>query len=52
MYLIISHDVDWSRRGPDIKHILARRNRFDEEIIRLVLERDQPVLWCTRLDGD
>lgn len=38
IYLLVSHDVDWSRRGPSIEHILARRDRFSEEVIRRVLE--------------
>jgi peptidoglycan/xylan/chitin deacetylase (PgdA/CDA1 family) len=34
MYIFMSHDVDWPRSGPGIEHILARRERFDEAIIR------------------
>ncbi len=38
MFLFISHDVDWGRRGPGTEHILARRDRFDDEVIKRVLE--------------
>mgnify|MGYP001443900992 CR=1 FL=1 len=31
-YIFLSHDVDWRRQGPSIKHILARKDRFDSEI--------------------
>jgi len=31
-YIFLSHDVDWRRQGPPIKHVLARKDRFDEEI--------------------
>ena len=30
--VFLSHDVDWSRRGPGLDHVLARRDRFDEEL--------------------
>jgi hypothetical protein len=36
--VFLSHDVDWSRRGPALDHVLARRDRFDEEILRRALE--------------
>jgi hypothetical protein len=36
--VFLSHDVDWSRRGPGVDHVLARRDRFDEEILRRALE--------------
>jgi peptidoglycan/xylan/chitin deacetylase (PgdA/CDA1 family) len=32
-YVFLSHDVDWSFQGPGRDHILARRDRFDEETI-------------------
>jgi len=38
MLVIITHDVDWSRRGPGIDHILKRVNRFDPKVVRKVLE--------------
>jgi peptidoglycan/xylan/chitin deacetylase (PgdA/CDA1 family) len=34
--LFLSHDVDWPRSGPGREHILARRNRFDSEIVKRV----------------
>ncbi len=33
-YVFLSHDVDWSFQGPGRNHILARRDRFDQETIR------------------
>lgn len=33
----MTHDVDWPLKGPGIPHILARRNRFDEEVLRKVV---------------
>ena len=36
--LIVTHDVDWPRNGPGISHILARRDRFDPEVIRRVID--------------
>ena len=33
-YVFLSHDVDWSLQGPGRDHILARRDRFDQETIR------------------
>ena len=31
-YIFLSHDVDWSRKGPSKDHILARKERFDPEL--------------------
>jgi len=36
--IIISHDIDWSPNGPGVNHVLARKERFDEEIISKVIE--------------
>jgi peptidoglycan/xylan/chitin deacetylase (PgdA/CDA1 family) len=36
--LIVTHDVDWPRNGPGISHILARRDRFDAEVVRRVID--------------
>jgi peptidoglycan/xylan/chitin deacetylase (PgdA/CDA1 family) len=36
--LIVTHDVDWPRSGPGISHILARRDRFDPDVIRKVVD--------------
>lgn len=30
----MSHDVDWRRQGPPPEHILARKDRFEEPVIR------------------
>ncbi len=38
MYLILTHDVDWPIHGPGRKHILARLDRFDENVKRRILE--------------
>jgi peptidoglycan/xylan/chitin deacetylase (PgdA/CDA1 family) len=32
-FVFLSHDVDWRRQGPPLKHILARKDRFDQEIL-------------------
>jgi len=29
MLLILTHDVDWSRKGPSVEHVLARLDRFE-----------------------
>jgi peptidoglycan/xylan/chitin deacetylase (PgdA/CDA1 family) len=31
--IILTHDVDWPPQGPGIEHILARRDKFSDEII-------------------
>jgi peptidoglycan/xylan/chitin deacetylase (PgdA/CDA1 family) len=36
--VIVTHDVDWPRKGPGLSHILARQTRFDPEIIRKVTD--------------
>jgi peptidoglycan/xylan/chitin deacetylase (PgdA/CDA1 family) len=36
--LIVTHDVDWPRHGPGISHILARRDRFDADVMRRVTD--------------
>jgi len=36
--LILTHDVDWPRHGPGREHILARKKRFTDDIIRRVME--------------
>lgn len=33
-YIFLSHDVDWRRQGASIEHILARKDRFDDDTIR------------------
>ena len=39
-YIFLSHDVDWRRQGPQRDHVLARRDRFDEEIFDKVRPED------------
>ncbi len=34
--VILTHDVDWPIQGPDVKHVLARKDRFAPEIIAKV----------------
>jgi len=34
MYVFLSHDVDWRRQGPTKEHILARKERFDNNVIK------------------
>jgi peptidoglycan/xylan/chitin deacetylase (PgdA/CDA1 family) len=34
IFVLLSHDVDWGKSGPPISHILARKERFDENVIR------------------
>ncbi|MEM1865779.1 MAG: hypothetical protein QXD57_06080 [Ignisphaera sp.] len=29
MLLVLTHDVDWGRKGPSVNHVLDRLNRFD-----------------------
>jgi peptidoglycan/xylan/chitin deacetylase (PgdA/CDA1 family) len=33
-FVFLSHDVDWGRKGASLDHILARKDRFDEETLR------------------
>jgi len=33
-YIFLSHDVDWRKQGPTKKHIMDRRDRFDEDVIK------------------
>ena len=32
--MILTHDVDWPPAGPGLQHVLARRERFDPDVIR------------------
>ena len=32
-YVFLSHDVDWRKQGPTKEHILARKDRFANEVI-------------------
>lgn len=31
-YIFLSHDVDWRKQGPESKHILDRKERFDSQL--------------------
>jgi peptidoglycan/xylan/chitin deacetylase (PgdA/CDA1 family) len=37
LFIFLSHDVDWPRHGPGIDHIMARKERFDNDIIKRVI---------------
>ena len=32
--MFLSHDIDWGKKGAPIAHIMARKERFDEETLR------------------
>jgi peptidoglycan/xylan/chitin deacetylase (PgdA/CDA1 family) len=32
-FIFLSHDVDWRKQGPRIEHVMARRNRFDKDVL-------------------
>lgn len=34
IYVFLSHDIDWGRSGAPISHIMARKERFEEPILR------------------
>jgi peptidoglycan/xylan/chitin deacetylase (PgdA/CDA1 family) len=34
IFVFLSHDVDWGKEGAPIAHIMARKERFDEEVLR------------------
>ncbi len=33
-YVFLSHDVDWKKQGPPFEHIMARKDRFEPEILK------------------
>ena len=33
-YVFLSHDVDWNFNGPSKDHILKRKDRFDEKVLK------------------
>ncbi len=37
MIVVLTHDVDYSVRGPGVGHVLKRRDRFEDSIIERVL---------------
>lgn len=36
LYIFLSHDVDWRKQGPEKEHILARKERFDDSILKRI----------------
>ena len=32
-HIFLSHDVDWRKQGASIEHILARKDRFDSDVL-------------------
>lgn len=34
IFLLLSHDVDWGKGGAPVSHILARKERFDESVLK------------------
>jgi len=48
--VILTHDVDWPPSGPGLRHILARKERFDENLIsKVVKEGYNPYFNVTEL---
>lgn len=41
LYVFLSHDVDWRKKGPSKEHILARKDRFENNVIK-DLDRSNP----------
>ena len=39
-YIFLSHDVDWRREGPSKEHLLNRKDRFSEEVIDSLNEKN------------
>jgi len=39
-YIFLSHDVDWRRQGPQLEHILSRKDRFDAELFEKTKPED------------
>jgi peptidoglycan/xylan/chitin deacetylase (PgdA/CDA1 family) len=33
-FVLLSHDVDWGKSGPQISHILARKERFSKSVLK------------------
>lgn len=34
IYLFLSHDIDWGKKGAPISHIMARKDRFEESTLK------------------
>jgi len=41
IFVLLSHDVEWGKRGAPLSHILERKQRFDENILK-DLKRKNP----------
>lgn len=35
--IILTHDIDWPPLGPGVKHVLARKDRFEESVVLKVV---------------
>lgn len=44
-FVFLSHDVDWRRQGPPIEHVLARKDRFDPQALRLAQEKGENLYY-------
>lgn len=44
-FVFLSHDVDWRRKGPPVEHVLARKDRFDPQALRLVQEKGENLYY-------
>lgn len=38
MIVVLTHDVDYSARGPGVKHVLDRKERFEDWVIKRVVK--------------
>lgn len=43
--VFLSHDVDWRRQGPPAEHMLARKDRFDPQALRLAQEKGENLYY-------
>ncbi len=39
VWVLLTHDVDWPKHGPGLKHVLARRGRFSPEVIEAAVKK-------------
>ncbi len=39
-FVFLSHDVDWRRQGAPLEHIIARKDRFEKEILENVKNKN------------
>lgn len=40
IYILLSHDIDWGKVGPSISHVMDRRERFDEDLLKNIHSRN------------